>query len=107
MNATIVPREQVARALSISTSVLMRYEALGLVQAVRQGGLEGYGPTEIRRVWTIVTCHRDLGINLAGVEAVLRLRDHMADLHHRLEDLASQLREALDSNDRDAGPPDA
>ena len=35
------------------------------------------GPAEIRRIWTIVSYQRDLGINLAGVEAILKLRDHM------------------------------
>ena len=47
--------------------------------------MEGYGPAEIRRVWTIVSCQRDLGINLAGVEVVLRLRDHLEDVHRRLQ----------------------
>ena len=51
-----------------------------------QGGVEGYGPAEIRRLWTIVSFQRDLGINLAGVEAILKLRDHLADVHRRLDD---------------------
>lgn len=36
---------------------------------------------------------RDLGINLAGVEVILGLCDRMNELHHRLGDLASELRE--------------
>jgi MerR family transcriptional regulator/heat shock protein HspR len=68
-----------------------------LVRAVQgEGGVEGYGPAEIRRVWTIVSCQRDLGINLAGVEAVLRLNDHIAEVHQRLRGLAQELRAALD-----------
>jgi MerR family transcriptional regulator/heat shock protein HspR len=95
MTPSILPREHVARHFAIAPSVLLRYESLGLVRAVRQGGSEGYGPAEIRRIWTILSFQRDLGINLAGVEAILRLRDHLAEVHHRLDTLADQLREAL------------
>ena len=51
-----------------------------------RGRVEGYEPAEIRRIWTILSFQRDLGINLAGVEAILKLRDHMAQVHHRLDE---------------------
>jgi MerR family transcriptional regulator/heat shock protein HspR len=77
--------------------VLLRYEQHGLVHAVREGALEGYGPAEIRRVWTILSFQRDLGINLAGVEAILKLHDHLADVHRQLDHLATELRDALEA----------
>lgn len=95
-NPTIWPREQVAEKFTISTSTLIRWEDRGLVKAVREGNLEGYGPGEIRRLWTILTFQRDLGINLAGIEVILRLRDEMAATHARLDRLASTLRASLD-----------
>ena len=73
-----------------------RYETRGLVRPVVDGGMVGYGPAEIRRLWTIVSCQRDLGINLAGVEAVLKLRDQLASVHDRLEGLAGRLRDAIE-----------
>jgi MerR family transcriptional regulator/heat shock protein HspR len=97
MTQTIIPRDQVAEQLAVPVQVLVRYESRGLVQPIRgEGGRQGYGPAEIRRVWTIVSCQRDLGINLAGVEAVLRLRDHIDTLHERVRALASELRDALE-----------
>ena len=96
MNPAILPREQVAQKLSVSTSTLVRFEGLGLIQAVHQGEVEGYGPAEIRRLWTIVTFQRDLGINLAGIEVILRLRDQMKATQDRLDRLALALRETLD-----------
>jgi MerR family transcriptional regulator/heat shock protein HspR len=96
MSQPIIPRDEVARELSVPTRVLIRYEARGLIHSVREGPVEGYAPSEIRRLWTVVSCQRDLGINLAGVEAVLKLRDHVAEVHRRLDDLAARLREALD-----------
>jgi MerR family transcriptional regulator/heat shock protein HspR len=97
MSPQIIPREQVAEHLAIAPRILIRYEERGLVHAVHEGDVEGYGPAEIRRLWTILSCQRDLGINLAGVEAVLKLRDQMAVLHQRLDLLARQLRETLET----------
>jgi MerR family transcriptional regulator/heat shock protein HspR len=107
MTPTILTRDQVARQLAVPLAMLRRYESFGLVSPVHEGDLEGYGPAEIRRVWTIVSCQRDLGMNLAGVEAVLKLRDHMADVHRQLERLAVRLRQALDAADKDASQHDA
>lgn len=95
MSQPIIPRELVARQLAVPARVLVRYEARGLVRSVRQGDLEGYAPAEVRRIWSIVSYQRDLGINLAGVEAVLKLRDHMADVHRRLGSVTDRLRDAL------------
>src|SRR3954469_2799764 len=101
MRATtnITSREQVAEHLAVAPQLLIRYEARGLVHPIQEGDVEGYGPTEIRRIWTIVSLQRDLGINLAGVEAILKLRAHVDDVHRRLHDLAEALREFLEDND--------
>ena len=53
-------------------------------------------PRQIRRLWTIVSFQRDLGINLAGVEVILRLSDHLTEVHHRVNRLAEELRGLLD-----------
>lgn len=98
---TILPREQVAQHLAVSVTVLTRYETLGLVHAVREGDVEGYEPAEVRRLWTVVSLQRDLGINLAGVEAILRLRSHIDEVHHQLDRLANELRAALNDQGGD------
>lgn len=95
MNEPFFARELVAERLSVSPTTLIRYERLGLVQAVRAthdpGGVEGYGPVEVRRLGTIVAFQRDLGINLAGIEVILRLRDQLHATHARLDRLARDL----------------
>ncbi len=96
MTRRIIPRDQVADKLSVSPGVLDRYEALGLVRAVQVGAEFGYEPAQIRRLWTIVSFQRDLGINLAGIEVILRLHDRLFELHCQVHDLAEQLREAID-----------
>ena len=102
MTRPIIPRDLVARELSVSPRILLRYEALGLVRVVREGQDEGYEPAQIRRLWTIVSFQRDLGINLAGVEVILRLCDHLAEVHHRVHDLADELRELLEAEESDS-----
>lgn len=97
MSAPIIPRDEVAAQLDVPARLLLCYEARGLVRIAREGDVEGYGPAEIRRAWSIVTYQRDLGINLAGVEAILRLRDHMRVMHDQLNQLAAQLREVVDA----------
>ena len=101
---SIIAREVVAEKLAVSSTVLVRYEARGLLQAVRSGPeVEGYEPEQIRRLWTIVSLQRDLGVNLAGVEMILRLRAHVDEVHRRLQDLAGRLRESLEDEGEPAG----
>ncbi|WZO96307.1 chaperone modulator CbpM [Isosphaeraceae bacterium EP7] len=101
MTPNFIARDEVAEHLSVTTAVLRRYEARGLVHPVRRGELEGYETREVGRLWTIVTCQRDLGVNLAGVEAILKLRDHLDDVHRRIALLASELNTALDESEVD------
>jgi MerR family transcriptional regulator/heat shock protein HspR len=97
MTRPIVPRDLVARQLAISPRVLARYERLGLVQVRQEGQAIGYEPSQVRRIWTIMSFQRDLGINLAGVEVILRLCDQMSELHQKLGSLAIELREILEA----------
>ena len=39
---------------------------------------------------------RDLGVNLAGVEVILRLFDQLAEVHHRVGGLAEDIRDAME-----------
>jgi MerR family transcriptional regulator, heat shock protein HspR len=97
MTQPILTREQVAEHLAVTQTVLRRYESFGLVSAVEEGEIQGYGPAEIRRLVTIVSLQRDLGINMAGVDAVLRLRAQVDLLNERMSDLAEALGLILDS----------
>ncbi len=103
MNRPIIPRNLVARELSISEGMLLRYESLGLVRVVHTGSEDGYDPSQVRRLWTIVSFQRDLGVNLAGVEVILRLFDRLAEVHRCVGGLAEELSEAIESDVPAAG----
>jgi MerR family transcriptional regulator, heat shock protein HspR len=96
MKVRVIPRDLVAQQLAISPRVLDRYESLGLVESIHDGSVDGYEPAQIRRLWTIVSFQRDLGINLAGVEVILQLFDHFSRVRLRVHHLAEELRELLD-----------
>jgi MerR family transcriptional regulator/heat shock protein HspR len=99
MTRPIIPRDVAARELAISPQVLVRYESLGLVRSVQEGSVVGYEPAQIRRLWTIVSFQRDLGINLAGVEVILQLFDRLSEVNRRVKNLADELRDALDEDE--------
>jgi MerR family transcriptional regulator/heat shock protein HspR len=98
MTRPIIPRDVVARELSISPGLLLRYESRGLVRVVRSGAEEGYEPAEVRRLWTIVSFQRDLGVNLAGIEVILDLFGRLEDVHRRVGGLAEKIREAIETD---------
>lgn len=100
MNPMILPRDHVAHHLAISTRRLLAYERRGLVQVIRSGEVEGYSPSDVRRLWTVVSLHRDAGINLAGIEAILQIQARLDHVCRQLHHLAEQLDEAIvDEND--------
>lgn len=105
MTRPIISRTDVARQLAISPEALIRYERMGLIQVSHEGPVEGYDPSQVRRLWTILSFQRDLGINLAGVEVILQLCDRMTELHHRLSGLAGELSDLLDQ-EAGGGPPE-
>jgi MerR family transcriptional regulator/heat shock protein HspR len=103
MARPIIPRDHVARELSITPRSLLRYESLGLIRVMQDGETVGYEPAQIRRLWTIVSYQRDLGVNLAGVEVILRLRDQLVEVHRRLGGLADDLSAAIEPDESPAG----
>jgi len=68
--------DQAAEALGVSVDDLRTYIDEDLVRPSRgEGGEVVFSRADMRRLWSVVTLHRDLGINLPGVSAVLRLRE--------------------------------
>jgi MerR family transcriptional regulator/heat shock protein HspR len=72
-------RSDVARQLHVSLRTLRRYEAFGLVQPVRAGGQLLYRAEDLARLRKIRRLTEDLGVNLAGVEIILRLIERLEE----------------------------
>jgi MerR family transcriptional regulator/heat shock protein HspR len=72
---------------------LRLYEAKGLVRPGRTpGGTRLYSDRDIERLRLIQRLTTELGLNLAGVEHVLRLEDELARMQARMERLERELR---------------
>lgn len=71
--------EVAARLAGLSPSRLRRLEAQGLVRPARMVGTRRlFGEVEVARLRRIRRLTDDLGVNLAGVEVILRLVEDLA-----------------------------
>jgi MerR family transcriptional regulator/heat shock protein HspR len=72
------------------------YESRGLVSPKRtRGNTRLYSEADLERLRLIQRLTTELGLNLAGVEVVLRLEDELRRAHDRLERLERQRREEI------------
>ena len=69
--------EAVYELLRLSPAALRRYERQGLVQPRRVGRARAYSEVELRRLRRIRRLTVDMGVNLAGVEIILRLVERL------------------------------
>lgn len=84
-NRTYTPAEA-AETLGVAVSDVESYVEEGLVTEKRaDDGSLVITRAQMRRLWSVVTLHRDLGINLAGVAAVLQLREQFEQMRRDLE----------------------
>ena len=72
------------RLTGVTSACLVRYERASIVVPLRAGRRRRYQPDDLKRIRKASRLERDLGINLAGVEVVLRLTEQIADLQLRL-----------------------
>jgi MerR family transcriptional regulator/heat shock protein HspR len=82
-----------ARIIGTETYTLRYYERIGLIEPKRsQGNIRLYSDRDIdllRRVKTLVD---DMGINLAGVEVILRLMQRMGEMQNEMAKLESEVK---------------
>jgi MerR family transcriptional regulator/heat shock protein HspR len=86
-----------AQRAEVHEQTLRHYERLGLIAPARKGSSPHsprlYSDRDIERVVHIRSLMRDLGVNLAGVEAILHMKDRMEQLQDDLEKEMTQLRD--------------
>ena len=88
----------IAERFGIHPQTLRLYEREGLLRPVRtEGKTRLYDADTIERLEIILTLTRDLGVNLAGVEVILHMKEKIermqGDVHHML----TVLREEVES----------
>jgi MerR family transcriptional regulator/heat shock protein HspR len=87
-----------ADLVGMHPQTLRIYEAKGLVRPQRTAGnTRLYSEVDLERLKLIQRLTTELGLNLAGVEHVLRLEDELRRMRRRLERLEREMREAIDA----------
>jgi len=85
-----------AEIVGMHPQTLRIYESKGLVQPKRTpGNTRLYSEADLERLRLIQRLTTELGLNLAGVDTVLRLEDELDRLRSRTERLERQMREKL------------
>jgi MerR family transcriptional regulator, heat shock protein HspR len=85
----------VAEMLKVHPQTLRFYEKKGLVRPGRtEGQTRMYSDEDLEDVARLLRLTRDLGVNLAGVEIVLKMRRRMIEMQKQIEDLLAYVRES-------------
>jgi len=83
-----------ARMLGIQTHSLRYYEKIGIIEPSRSSGnIRLYSDKDVAYLKQLKALMNDLGINLAGVEVILRLAERLAELQRRIDELEAKLRQ--------------
>ncbi|GCE04583.1 MerR family transcriptional regulator [Dictyobacter aurantiacus] len=93
-----------AQRAEVHEQTLRHYERLGLIAPARKGTSPHsprlYSDRDIERVIHIRSLMRDLGVNLAGVEAILHMKDRMERMQEEMTQAMVQMREQHASETR-------
>jgi MerR family transcriptional regulator/heat shock protein HspR len=85
-----------AELVGMHPQTLRMYEQKGLVRPKRTAGnTRLYSEADLERLRLIQRLTTELGLNLAGVEAVLDLEEQLQRMHDRMERLEREMRDAI------------
>ncbi len=86
----------VAQMFEIHPQTLRMYEREGLIKPRRtERNTRMYCDDDIERLKSILNLTQEMGVNLAGVEVVLRMREQMERMRENMEQLLRKLREKI------------
>lgn len=85
-----------AKLCDMHPQTLRLYERIGLIRPQRVSRKNRmYSDADIEHLRKIQRLTHDLGVNLAGVEVILRLLEQMGDMQKQMEEEMDQMREEM------------
>jgi MerR family transcriptional regulator, heat shock protein HspR len=82
----------VAEKYEIHPQTLRMYEREGLLKPSRsEGNTRLYTDEDLQRLEVILELTRELGVNLAGVEIILNMREKMSAMQEQIEQFVAEL----------------
>ncbi len=89
----------VAKILDIHPQTLRQYERENLIIPARSSGrIRLYSQRDIDKIKLILRLTRELGVNLAGVDIILRLKDNVDEMESEIAELRDQVTRAQNSH---------
>src|ERR1700737_2672387 len=86
----------VAEQYQLHPQTLRLYEREGLLKPSRsEGNTRLYTAEDLERLEVILKLTRDLGVNLAGVEIILNMREKMGEMQAQIQEFISTLNSEL------------
>ena len=86
----------VAELYKLHPQTLRLYERVGLLKPSRsQGNTRLYTDSDLERLEVILTLARDMGVNLAGIEIILNMREKMIEMEHVMGEFAQVVQQEL------------
>ena len=86
----------VAELYKLHPQTLRLYERVGLLKPSRsQGNTRLYTDSDLERLDVILTLARDMGVNLAGIEIILNMREKMIEMERQMNEFASVVQQEL------------
>lgn len=86
----------VAEMYKIHPQTLRLYEREGLLKPSRsQGNTRLYTDSDLERLDVILNLTREMGVNLAGIEVILNMRDKMLEMEQQMQAFLSFVQEQL------------
>lgn len=85
----------VSRMLHVHPQTLRIYEREGLLHPRRSGGQRLYSESDVERLAMIIRLTRDMGVNRAGVDIILRMRRRLECLQDEVEEMMQLLDEHM------------
>jgi MerR family transcriptional regulator/heat shock protein HspR len=86
----------VAESFQIHPQTLRLYERLGLLTPSRsEGNTRLYTDEDLERLEIILNLTRELGVNLAGVEVILNMREKMEQMQKQVEEMIDFVHEQV------------
>src|ERR687884_14368 len=90
-----------ARLVGVHEQTLRYYERAGLLEPARsKGRIRLYSLHDLERVRQIRRLTDDMGVNLAGVEVIMRLTDRIRELEQQIDDLQAEVRRVRGASPR-------
>jgi MerR family transcriptional regulator, heat shock protein HspR len=86
----------VAELYQLHPQTLRLYERVGLLKPSRsQGNTRLYTDSDLERLEVILTLARDMGVNLAGIEIILNMREKMIEMERQMGEFAHVVQQEL------------